>query len=92
MGVKVFKLEHYKGNNYAMHCDEKWKAKVFCNYLISKNRRWNSGNSYSNTRWSVYEGDTIYLFNKGLFSFVSDSLTTNILEFDDFIFEGENWE
>lgn len=45
MGMKKFSLDYYEGK-YAMHCDTKEKAEIFCNYLHKMGRTWRNGKSY----------------------------------------------
>lgn len=84
-----FQLEDYLGN-YAMHCNTKEKAKIFCDFLYDAGRTWHSGRSYKEKIfWESYKKDTAYLFNEGLSRYVKDVKNAGyqILEFDNF-----NWE
>lgn len=83
-----FRLENYQGH-YVMHCNTEEKAKIFCDFLHDAGKTWRDNTSYSEaTYWEIYESDTVYYFNTGLFGttqyVIGDFI---ILEFDDF-----NWE
>lgn len=86
--IQMFNISDYRGN-YVMHCNTKGKANIFCRYLDSVDRYWQSGDRYvENTYYSRYKGDTVYYFNNrtfGRLGLVDDNFT--VLEFDDF-----NWE
>lgn len=44
MSKKTFDINNYKGK-YVMHCDTKYKANIFCEYLNSLDRKRNNGNA-----------------------------------------------
>lgn len=72
MGMKKFSLDYYEGK-YAMHCDTKEKAKIFCNYLHEKGRTWRNGKSYTFLKWFTYEDETVYCFNHGFYTYLSSA-------------------
>lgn len=90
MGMKKFSLDYYEGK-YAMHCDTKEKAEIFCNYLHKMGRTWRSGKSYKYTNWDTVKEETTYMFNEGSYCRVSFYKGV-VLEFDDFYFEKYEWE
>src|SRR5574344_1421922 len=58
-----FNIEDYK-DKYVMHCNTEEKANVFCKYLNSVGRKWNSDCSYLEANeWAYYEEDTCYNFD-----------------------------
>ena len=85
MSKLKFNIKDYPGR-YAMHCDSKDKAAMFCKYLDSIGLKWSSGGSYLDDNfWTMEKEETCYSFNDGLFgavNFVDDGY--KILEFDDF--------
>lgn len=89
---KVFRLEDFKDEKYAMHCKTSEEAKEFCNFLHKNGRRWSDGQHYNEeTYFDTYKEDIIYIFNRGLvwhFSWmtITGQLEYDILEFSDFIF------
>lgn len=87
-----FNIDDYKGK-YVMHCKTEEEAEVFCRYLDSIGRRWDSGNSYfSENFWDKYEESTCYEFNAGRYTdkqyFEEKGYT--ILEMEDFMDKKEN--
>lgn len=83
-----FQLENYQGH-YVMHCNTEEKAKIFCDFLHDAGKTWRDNTSYSEaTYWEIYESDTVYYFNTGLFGttqyVIGDFI---ILEFDEFDWE-----
>lgn len=69
-----------------MHCNTEEKANVFCKYLNSVGRKWNSDCSYLEANeWAYYKEDTCYNFNYGTFcDYNSYCIDYTILEFDNF--------
>lgn len=91
MGMKKFSLDYYEGK-YAMHCDTKEKAEIFCNYLHKMGRTWRNGKSYTFLKWFTYEDETVYCFNHGFYTYLSSAKKNyTVLEFDDFDFS-DGWE
>lgn len=80
-----FNIEDYK-DDYVMHCNTEEKANVFCKYLNSVGRKWNSDCSYLEVNeWAYYEEDTCYNFNYGTFcDYNSYCIDYTILEFNNF--------
>lgn len=67
-----------------MHCDTEEKAKIFLEFLDSLGLTWQSGDSYlSKTNWGAYRSDTVYYFNRGLFTKL-EKARGDVLNFDDF--------
>lgn len=61
-----FNIEDYKGK-YVMHCKTEEEAEIFCKYLYSIGRTWNSGDSYlSKSYWDTYKESICYNFNEDL--------------------------
>lgn len=89
---KVFRLEDFKDERYAMHCKTAEEAKEFCNFLHKNGRKWLGGKSYSEeTYFDTHKEDTAYVFNQGCFGHLRPMTCTgqpyyDILEFSDFIF------
>ena len=85
----MFKLEDFQGD-YVMHCDTKEKADIFCAFLDSQHKKWNTGDScLKDNHWNIYRQLTGYNFNNGSFAntHLYKAVDFTILEFDDF-----NWE
>lgn len=86
MNKPKFNIDDYPGK-YAMHCDSKDKAAMFCKYLDSAGLKWSSGRSYLGCNfWTIGKEKTRYLFNDGEYASgicYTERLYT-ILEFDDF--------
>jgi hypothetical protein len=82
---KKFNINDYK-DDYVMHCNTEEKANVFCKYLNSVGRKWNSDCSYlEKNEWNKYKKDTCYNFNYGTFcDYNSYCIDYTILEFDNF--------
>lgn len=63
----TFNIENYQGK-YAMHVKTEEEAKEFCKYLNSVGRKWHAGGSYiTQNKFEIYEENTIYYFNEGLY-------------------------
>lgn len=63
-----FNLDDYKGK-YAMWCATIEEAEDFCIFLQQNNRTWNTDTKHTeDNNWGVYQKDTCYLFNEGLYS------------------------
>lgn len=88
-----FNINDYRGR-YAMHCKTEEEAKIFCHYLNSVGRKWNSGDSYlSMTNWIINESDTCYVFNNRTYSDVPTcERDYTILEFSDFDWDNKECE
>ncbi len=87
-----FHLEDWPGD-VAMHCPEEWQAEKFCELLDDAGRKWCDGGKYSEyTGWENDEGQTCYIFNKGLYAdlnYCSHYDYYKILEFSDFDWSDE---
>lgn len=90
---KKFDINDYK-DDYVMHCNTEEKANVFCKYLNSVGRKWNSDCSYLEANeWAYYEEDTCYNFNYGTFcDYNSYCIDYTILEFNNFDWSEEEKE
>lgn len=87
-----FNIEDYKGK-YVMHCKTEEEAEIFCKYLHSIGRTWNSGDSYlSKSYWDTYKESICYNFNEDLCCdkqyYEADGYT--ILEMEDFMDKEED--
>ena len=85
--MKKFILEAYK-SKFVMHCDEEYKADIFCNLLYLNRRTWVFGVSYlNNSNFQSFKKETCYNFNTGHIGetqfYKKEGYT--ILEFDDFV-------
>lgn len=89
-----FNIEDYKGK-YVMHCKTEEEAKVFCAYLDSIGRTWDTGDSYLSTNyWRTYKKSMCYNFNAGIYCdkeyYKKEKYI--ILEMEDFMEENKNMD
>lgn len=87
-----FNIKKYKGK-YVMHCKTEEEAEIFCKYLHSIGRTWNTGASYfSESYWDRHKESMCYSFNDGTYcnkQYFEEARGYTILEMEDFMSKKE---
>ena len=80
-----FNFDDYRGRGkqYAMRCRNREEAEIFLTYLDSLGKRWSSGRSYLDLKYSWSPFTPCYIFKQGLRCEDGMSHIT-YLEFSDF--------
>lgn len=87
----MFNIDDYKGK-YVMHCKTEKEAEIFCKYLHSIGRTWNTGDSYvPESYWDEYKESMCYSFNDGTYcdKHCFEERGYTILEMEDFMSKKE---
>ena len=86
MEKPIFNADDY-GDGVCMRCETDEEHDAFCEYLNSIDKRWRSGDRYTNRDYrNKYNGTMVYYFNQGCFASMSDAeaLGDTILYYKDF--------
>lgn len=93
----TFHLEDYEHEkDVCMHCCTQEEAEFFTKLLDEHGRTWATGRKYTNegTHYWLFGSNSVYYFNCGRFSGISEARDHNcrILEFSSFVWEEQNDE